>query len=305
MLYTDVLRERYESLVAEKGMRDRGIDPRTNILTGLREFDKKAGIERSVLTVIGAPTGEGKSIFKKHLQEVAAHTGLKCLDLSFEDPPERSADRTFSTITGINNARLASGPTDKELARVAMALEETEGWSDNIEYHYGLKTPEECLELITNSDADLVQVDYAQAFPDGAKGLERVIADFAWALGVDAQERKRATIVYSQLKPQVEKQGVERAEASRRFGKMAETDIGGFRPFGMSDLAWSTSLGVRAKGLGFLFRPNRYRRRYGEDVPDDRMELIWPKKNFGSEGSVVVGFDGRTARLFDLPEGTK
>lgn len=283
-------------------MRDRGEDPRTLIKTGLRDFDKKAGLERSILTVIGAPTGEGKSIFKKHLQEYAAQIGLKALDLSFEDPPERSADRTFSTLTGLNNARLASTDfDDDELVRIGLALDEAEEWADRIEYHYGLKSAAECLEIIQDSDADLIQVDYAQAFPEGEKGLERTIAQFAWDLNVDAQANHRATVIYSQLTSEVEKRGVRMAEAATRRGA-EEAFIDGFRPFGSSDLAWSSALGQRAKGLGFLFRPGRYRKRLGEADKDDRMELIWPKKNFGSEGTVIVGFDGRTAKLFDLKE---
>ena len=39
-----------------------------------------------------------------------------------------------------------------------------------------------------------------------------------------------------------------------------------------------------------------------KNAKDDKMELIWPKKSYGAEGSVVVGFDGRTARLFDLKD---
>ncbi len=303
MRYGDILRARYAGLQLEKEQRDRGEDPRSYIKTGLRDFDKRAGIERSILTVIGAPTGEGKSIFKKHLQEHAAQAGLKALDLSFEDPPERSADRTFSTLTDINNAKLAMGCDAKELARVAMALADAEEWADNIDYHYGLRTPAECIEILEAGEWDLAQVDYAQAFPEGERGLERTIADFAWKLNVLAQERKAAIVVYSQLNSKVETRGVERAESSRRYGdKSAEVDINGFRPFGGSDLSWSSALGQRAKGLGFLFRPNRYRRRYGENVRDDRMELIFPKRNFSSEGSIVVGFDGKTARLFDLAE---
>jgi replicative DNA helicase len=301
--YTTVLQQRYQGLLDEKAMRDRGEDPNTFIKTGLRDFDKRAGIARSILTVIGAPTGEGKSIFKKHLQEHVAQSGMRALDLSFEDPPDRSADRTFSTLTNINNAKMAMGCDAKDLAQIAMALAEAEEWADNIDYHYGLRTPEECLELLESTDWDLAQVDYAQAFPEGSKGLERTIADFAWKLNVLAQERKAAIVVYSQLNSKVETRGVDRAESSRRFGdKSAGVDISGFRPFGVSDLSWSTALGQRAKGLGFLFRPGRYRKRYGEVVKDDRMELIFPKINFSSEGAVVVGFDGRSARLYDLEE---
>jgi replicative DNA helicase len=297
--YGDVLRARYKELQLEKGARDRGEDPGTSIATGLKAFDDKAGIERSILTVIGAPTGEGKSLFKKHVQEHAAQSGLRALDLSFEDPPSRTADRTLATITGINSARLASEITDKELARVALAVEEAAEWAGNIDYQYGLRSAEECLEIIADSDADLIQVDYAQAFPEGERGLERTIADFAWALNVDAQKHNRAVIIYSQLKGEMEQRGMRIAEASRRRGA-EDVDISGFRPFGVGDLAWSQALGQRAKGLGFLFRPGRYRKRFGENAKDDRMELIWPKRNFSSEGLVVVGFDGKLARLYDV-----
>lgn len=299
--YAEVLRERFAGIEAEQAALKAGEHPLTCIPTGLKDFDDSGGIDRSILTVIGAPTGEGKSIVKKHLQEHAAQLGLKCLDLSFEDPPAKSADRTFATLTGINSARMSRELTDKELLQIATALAEAEEWADNIEYHFGLQTPEECLEIIHDSDADLVQVDYAQAFPEGQRGLERTIADFAWELNVDAQERQRATIIYSQLNSKVEQRGIERAESARRYEReKKEVDISGFRPFGVSDLSWSTALGQRAKGLGFLFRPNRYRRRYGENVKDDRMEFIWPKRNFGSEGSVIVGFDMKTARLTNL-----
>jgi replicative DNA helicase len=294
-----VLKKRYRAMVAEREAKARGEDLHTTIKTGLAEFDRRAGIERSILTVVGAPTGEGKSIFKKHLQEYAAKQGLKCLDLSFEDPPARSADRSFSTATGINNAKMGMGELDdKEMARIAIALDEME-WADRIEYHFGLRTPDEAMEIINASDADLIQVDYAQGFPEGDKGLERTISQFAWDMNVNAQEHNRAVVIYSQVSAEVERRGVRIAEASKRNG--GDIDVTGFRPFGNSDLAWSNALGQRAKGLGFLFRPGRYRKRFGENAKDDRMELIFPKKNFGSEGSVIVGFDGRTARLFDLP----
>lgn len=302
--YTATLRERLARLRIERAMRERGEDPRTFIQTGLRDFDEHAGIERSILTVIGAPSGEGKSIFKKHVQEHSAQRGLKCLDFSMEDPPGLTADRTFSTLTGIDSKRIGRGDiTEADLHAIAMELVDAE-WADLIEYHYGLRTPEDVLEIAKASGADLIQVDYAQAFADGSKGLERTIADLAWKLNELAQETGAAVVVYSQLKPEVEMRGVARAENTRRYSKDGDgrVDIEGFRPFGLSDIAWASSLGQRAKGIGYLFRPNRYRRRYGEDVPDNRMELIWPKKNFGTEGVVVVGFDGATARLHDLKE---
>jgi replicative DNA helicase len=301
--YSDVLRRRLQLLREEKAMRDRGEDPRRMIKTGLREFDEKAGgIERSILTVVGAPTGEGKTFFKKHVQETAARAGLKCLDLSFEDPPPQTADRTLSTLTGIDNDNLAKGFYDNaDLDRIAFALEDI-SWADNIDYRYGLKSPDECLEILEESDADLASIDYAQAFPDGEKGLERTIRDFAWAASENAQKKKRAICIYSQLVGEVEQRGIARVEASRRFGKEGEIDCGGFRPQQPGDLAWSRALGQRAKCILFLFRLNRYLRKYGVNAPDNRMEIIAAKRSFGKEGRIIVGFDGATATLYDLNE---
>lgn len=301
MKYSEILHRRLELLREEKAMRDRGEDPRKMIKTGLKDFDEKAGgVARRILTVVGAPTGEGKTLFKKKLQETAARASLKCLDLSFEDPPPETADRTISTLTGIDNDNLGKGHyDDADLDRIAWALEDV-AWADNIDYRYGLKTPDQCLEIIEASDADLVQVDYAQAFPDGEKGLEKTIRDFAWALSENAQQKKRAIVVYSQLVGEVEARGIARVEASRRFGKDGELDCNGFRPQGPGDLAWSRALGHRAKCILFLFRLARYLRKYGVDAPDNRMEIIATKRSFGKEGRILVGFDGATANLYDL-----
>lgn len=299
--YGDILKERLVELRRNKRSRDAGEPVLESLSTGLLEFDRHGGIDRSILTVIGGATGEGKSIFRQHLQEHTAKSGFTALDLSFEDPPARTADRTYANITGLNSAKIDRAD-DLMLQRLKTAYDSTKEWANRIEYHYGLKTPEQCLEIISTSKADLVQVDYAQGFPEGDRGLERTIADFAWALNADAQYNKRAVIVYSQLRSEVAQRGLRALENGRRRGVV---DISGFRPVGAVDLAWSNALGQRAKGLGFLFRPGRLKRQFGEADPDNRLELIWPKRNFGAEGVVVVGFDAKTAKLYNLNEGDK
>lgn len=300
--YLDVLKDRLLTLRRNKRAREAGEPVLDSLSTGLIDFDRHGGIDRSILTVIGAPTGEGKTIFKQHLQEHNAKAGLKVLDLSFEDPPHKTADRTFANLTGLDSSKLDHAD-DVTLQRLKLVYDTTKEWANRIEYHYGLKTADECLEIISASKADLVQVDYAQAFPDGERGLERTIADFAWALNADAQRNTRAVIIYSQVRAEVEQRGLRQLESSRRRG--GGVDVSGFRPASVSDLAWSNALGQRAKGLGFLFRPGRYRRRFGEADPDNRLELNWPKRNFAKEGVVVVGFDAKTAKLYNLNEGGK
>lgn len=300
--YADIVKSRLAQIKEQRSMIERGEDPRAIIPSGLRKFDKIAGIERSILTVIGAPTGEGKSIFKLHVAMNAARLGFKVLLLDFEDPGERTADRTLSTLTNLDNAKIMSLElSDVEMKQLITATKDAAVWGQNIEFHQGLVTAQEALDIVKSSDADLKQVDYAQAFPEEeGSSMERTLAKFAWEMNKDAQEKQCANIIYSQLKSSVEERGLRMYERNKNRDPEAPAFIDGFRPFGPGDLAWAATLGQRAKGLGYLFRPNRYRRRFGDNVKDNVMELIWPKKNFGKEGSITVGFDGAHAKLFNL-----
>jgi replicative DNA helicase len=305
--YADIVRNRVNEIKEQRAMLARGEDPRAVIPTGLHEFDKRAGIERRILTVIGAATGEGKSIFKLHISMAAAQLGYRVLLLDFEDPGERTADRSLSTVTNIDNAKiLGLELSDVEMKQILTAAENIYEWGENIEFHQGLIDTNEALSIVESSDADLKQIDYAQAFPESHdKTLERTISDFAWKVNKNAQENNSANIIYSQIKSSVEERGLRQYERAKGKDPDGPVFVEGFRPFGAADLAWATALGQRGKGLGYLFRPNRYRRRFGESVKDNVMELIWPKKNFGKEGRVVVGFDGAHAKLFNLDKKTK
>lgn len=300
--YADIVRDRVKEIKEQRAMIARGEDPRAVIPTGLRDFDKRAGIERRILTVIGAATGEGKSIFKLFIAMEAAKLGYRVLLLDFEDPSERTADRSLSTLTNIDNARiLGLELSDIEMKQIVTAAENIYEWGQNIEFHQGLINTDEAISIIESSDADLKQIDYAQAFPESHdKTLERTISDFAWKVNKNAQENNSANIIYSQIKSSVEERGLRLYERAKGRDPDSPPFIEGFRPFGAADLAWATALGQRGKGLGYLFRPNRYRRRFGEAVKDNVMELIWPKKNFGKEGRVMVGFDGARAKLYNL-----
>lgn len=305
--YADIVRSRVAEIKEQRAMIARGEDPRAVIPTGLHDFDKRAGIERRILTVIGAATGEGKSIFKLHISMAAAKLGYRVLLLDFEDPGERTADRSLSTLTNIDNARiLGLELTDIEMKQILTAAENIYEWGENIEFHQGLIDVTEALSIIESSDADLKQIDYAQAFPESEnKSLERTIADFAWKVNKNAQENNCASIIYSQVRTAVEERGLRLYERAKGKDPDGPAFIEGFRPFGSGDLAWSAALGQRGKGLSYLFRPNRYRRRFGEAVKDNVMESIWPKKNFGKEGLIKFGFDGAHAKLYNLDKKNK
>lgn len=308
MKWNEVVRARLEQLEDQKAAKDRGEDPRAIIPISLREFDKRAGIKRKIMTLVGASTGEGKDLWQLHLMESAAKNGYTVEVISMEDPTEYTADRSLSKVTGINNAKLHQAEIDeKDLARLRLAAMEAEEWGELIEFHQGAYTAAEALKIMKSSKADLKIVNYLQAFPDkeGAT-LERTIAEFCWEFNKNANDTGSANVAFSQTNlVKVEDRGLEYLGRSRWKDPNAPPNIEGFRPFGASDLAWCTAAGIRAKDLQILFRPGRYLRRAGVNVPDDKMEITRPKNNFGAEGKIAVGVDLKTARFYDLPEKSK
>jgi replicative DNA helicase len=310
--FKEILASRYRGIKAERKAILAGEDPQAVIPTGLREFDKRAGHKRKILHLYGAATGEGKSIWKLHLMRAAAKAGYKVFVLDFEDPEERTADREFSNATGINNAKMMAGDLeDKEINQIKIALEEAGEWAENITMALGVRTAEEALDLLNEQECDVVLIDYLSALPHGKHGRERAISDFCWGVTKYCQEHNASGIAFAQLVSEVSERGMRMYEMQRKSAQYRNDDakvlpyIDGFRGFDNNDLAWCKDAGKTAKELGFMFRPGRYYKRLDPKtaVKDDRMEFNFPKRNFGAEGRITVGFDGKTARLYDLPEG--
>ncbi len=304
MKYNEIVRARYQELQEQKKAKDRGEDPRAIIPTGLKEYDKRAGIKRGQMTLIGAASGEGKDLWMLHLMSAAARAGYQVEVLSMEDPVARTADRTLSTATGINNARMLNVEVDeRELAKIGLAAAECEEWGELIEYHEGACTADEAMTLLTDSEADLRIVNYVQAMVNKrGDSMEETIRRFCWSFNELAKATNCAAVAFSQMNlTKLEDRGQERLARSRWKNAEAPPDIEGFRPYGVSDLAWCTAAGIEAKDFQALFRPGRYLKREGRNVNDDRMEISRPKNNFGAEGIVKVGVDLKTARFYDLP----
>lgn len=271
------------------------------VSTGLKTWDAEGGLLRGILTVIGAATGEGKSIVKLQLARAAAKDLNRVLMIDFEDPIAKTADRAFSQITGIDNKKIGLYKLeDKHVQQLIGASKEAGEWASSIRHMQGLLSVSVCLEAMAESDADLILVDYAQAFPeDDDKTMERTIADFALQANRLAQSKNCAIVVFSQLVREVEQRGY-RAFERTRFRNPDSFDVSGFCPSGLTDIAWAKALGERCKELDYLWRPGRVAQRLGAKVEDNRMRIIRAKANFGSEFDLVFSFDGPTATVGDL-----
>jgi replicative DNA helicase len=296
----DVLNERLKEIKDGLDKKSRGEAIFPSVPTGLRAWDKNGGILRGILTVLGAATGEGKSIVKLQLARGAAQSGHRVLMLDFEDPREKTADRAFSAVTGIDNRLLGLLNIEEfDLARLEGAIEELRGWAGRVVFEAGLVSVSVALERMRKFDGDLILVDYAQAFPeDEGKNMERTIANFAWEANSLAQKKNCAVVVFSQIVREVEERGYRIYERAK-WRDPDKIDVSGFCPGGLSDISWAKTLGERSKELGYLWRENRIAKKLGANVRDNKMRVVWGKVNFGEEKDILLEFDGPTATIKD------
>lgn len=304
MKYSEIVRTRLEELEHQKEQKDAGLDPRAIIPTGLKEYDKRAGIKRGQATLIGANSGEGKDLWMLQLMTSAAKGGYTVEVIAPEDAGERTVDRSFSRDTGINNARILGVELDdKELARIHLAAMDIEEWGENVEYHDKPLSMDEAIAIVDESTADLRIINYWQLLrPRKGMTMEESIRQGCAEFNEIAKRDKCACVGFAQMNTkQLEERGQERMARSLWKDNNANPDVEGFRPYGVSDLAWCTAAGIEAKDFQALFRPGRYLKRAGRNVEDNRMEISRPKNNFGAEGKIAVGVDLKTARFFDLP----
>lgn len=312
---TEHLRHRFTAIQEERAAIARGDPPSGFIPTRLREFDRRGGHQRKQISLYGAETGGGKSMWKYHLAWAAATSGFSVTIVDLEDSPDRTADRAFARETCINSAKItAPGElSEKEVQQIALALAEMEEWADRVELFPGVRTGEEALELFKENPGDLELFDYLSALPHGDGGREQEISNFMWGWTRHVQDDDVAGVALAQIKPEVALEGLKayRADqANRRFAKNedekeAQPYIDGFRAYNTSHLAWCTDAGNNAKKQGYMFRPGRILKRLlGPKYKgkDNRMEFDFPKNNWGSEGRLTVELDLTTSRFRDLPD---
>lgn len=269
---------------------------RTHTPTGLAEFDGEfGGLELGVLTLVVGHTGDGKSVLIKQFAQAAAEAGIASLVYFVEDPQRRTADRFLSERTGIattdlGRLRLGAG----EVADIRRAAKDAK-WAQRMAVQFGPVLPEKILAdaerhlVVGGAPVGLIAVDYAQALaPEG--GMEEVCASTAKALNQLAGNRNISTVFGSQVVTEVLRRGRQRWERSAG-------DVSGFIP-SLGDAMWSRRLEQYAKAVLCPFRPNRWKRELGEDVPDNVMELHVPKMSFGPSGWVSLGWDGAHSRIF-------
>lgn len=298
------MEERLRKLRDTMDRRARGEDVSLYIRTGLRDWDAVGGIERGILTVIGAATGDGKSIVALHIATAAAKQGLKVLLLSFEDPAGKTVDRSLSSETYINNRNIGLLEIDEDDYAMMMTAYRGSPWADNIVFEAGLRDAETVLTLMQEDKYDLVIIDYAQALPDTDGGMESTLRKASWKWNEWAQKNEAAVVVMSQLNREVEIRGRKQFDEAKRRDPSGPPDVGGYCPSGLSDVAWAKALADQCKCLLYWWRPNRMAKKLtgSTKLKDNIGKIIVGKANFAEEKDLVFEFDGPTATIRDKRE---
>lgn len=301
-----VLEDRAAELKGDIAKRARGEKVLTHIPTGWTSVDSAfGGIEIGVQTLVIGHSGDGKTTFLHNLVENAARAGLGVLFVVLEDPARKVADKSFARQLGVSANLLGRLEVDADIPeRLDIVVSESE-WADRIAFHAGLVSPGDVLTLVAQlvevgvggAPLSLVAVDYAQAFSDAEEGLEQICGQMAHALNQVAIEHQIAVVFGSQVRTKVLERGERRHE---RTG-----DVDGFRPM-RGDAMWSQRLMQYSKAVWTIFRPGRWRRDYGDTgAKDDVVELTVAKANFGPEGKINLGWEGKTGRVFDIEKSEK
>lgn len=269
--------------------------------TGLSKFDERfGGLELGCVTLLMAHTGEGKSSLMRQLLLGASDAGLPVLDISVEDPAEKTADRVLSNRTGIPSQslnRLEVSP--QELARLRSVAHSLPDW-DAVDQNPGAEGLLPLIRRWLAAQPDgpaLVGIDYLQRLADTEETLGRL----GNALADLAKERGIAILAASQVKSEAV------AEARRRFNfakappAMPSNWLDFARYFQpqLSDAKACRRLEESAKCAMVFFRPGRWARSIcGWQVDDSICELHIIKSNFGATGYFTLGWDGPTQRIY-------
>lgn len=255
----------------------------TQLKTGYPSVDAKIGsLCGGDLLILAAQTGMGKTCFTLNMITKIAKNGKKVLLFSFEMPLPQLQNRIISAETGINAAKIRNFTmTETEIEKYYnYANSETfKGLNIEVCKQYQ-NTIEEIKTIVSESDADIVALDYLGLIKGGS-GANRYekITEISRELKLLALETNKPFIVLHQLK---------RIEAAR-------TDK---RPL-LSDLRDSGAVEQDADFVCFLYRPAYYT----PNEDETKLEFIIAKSRHSQgQRGVILRYNGALQRITD-PQG--
>lgn len=244
-----------------------------------------------------AHTSDGKSAFAKQLCEATARAGGGVIWYCGEDPEDATCERILgdkANIPSIEIGRLDIN--QKQLEKLNAAVISNSDWTKRIIPVFDAPSVDDVLhniqETTTIAGAPVVFIvlDYIQIFGD-SDNLEHEIARLAKTMNMTSGSRRIAMALFSQVSSDVYRRGRDTWNSTHT--------VNGFVPT-LGDTEWCRRAEKSCKAVWSLFRPGRWLREMGEDVPDDMAELHVKKASFGPRGFETLGWDGPNTRFLNL-----
>jgi replicative DNA helicase len=186
--------------------------------------------------------------------------------------------------------------SQQQLDQIDLSVKQAGPWAKRIAPVFDLMTVDEVLSMVdettTIGGAPLKEVvlDYVQIFGD-SNNLEAEIARLALEMRTRSHERRLAVLLGSQVSNDVVKRGRDKFQATH--------DISLMRP-SIGDTEWCKRLEKTVKAVWAMYRPNRWRKEFGDPTAvDDYAEMHVIKQNFGGMGWIPLRWDGPTTRFSD------
>ena len=257
------------------------------IPTGFRDLDASiGGLRRGAFTMVGGRPGMGKSQFLKAIGQHAASNGFTVCHITIEEDLEKVASNMLSTLSGVENRKLAFGENlHEEDYRLMNATQEQFARMNFYADDRATRLSEVVAEVMAAKaryGADVVTIDYLQLINPESKGFanqDRELTQISNALKLAFKRTKVAGCVAVQLN---------RGNENERIPA----------PPTLRNLRGSGSLEQDGDVILMLHSTDYYRRIGGEQfTPDHQLKVVIGKNKNGPGGTVPIYQDHRNQLL--------
>lgn len=245
----------------------------TGVPTGFRTLDwLTSGLQPGFLYILGAKTGQGKSVFGLGLTVTAALNSLNVLYISLEMAPHDLARRVLASMSSVSSDKIRSGRLTE--AEIGSMLTGTKKIQEGAKLVRMIDAPSlsvtqlraTATALQGSSDIDLIVVDYLQLIRSTTgHSREREVADISANLVSCARECDVPIVALSQLNQ----------DGNVRESRAVEHDASCVMRLDYDDDEWQSE----------------------EDVVSCKLRVL--KNRHGRQGSVNMVFDRPNQRFFE------
>jgi replicative DNA helicase len=251
--------------------------------TGFNDLDMlTGGFKGGEFIVIGARPSMGKTTFALNIAYNSASVGKNVLFFSLEMSKKQLHPRMFSMLSGIPLGKINSGMlNDEEAERITKSFLENADIVDRIAIVDDMLYISDISSMAYSVEkVDMIIIDYLQLIKTKNKYQMRYqeLGDISASLKFLAKELDVPVVALAQVGRDVEKRSDKRPT--------------------LSDLRESGDIEAMADVVMFLHREGYYKK----DEDDSKTEVIVSKNRSGEVGKVLLTFDKKVQRFYEIQD---